>query len=225
MTMYTASTLLGKRKQAIFLIGLFVSAVSFFGATIFLPRYETVTDFQIVQTGNTGQDFYTLFKTSEYLGKVFSEAILSERYIQAVIETGSLKAEGLPVDPRERLSLWREEVSVEKNAELGMLRVIVKNDSQREAERVSKGIASVLIEKNNLFRGGEEKSVEVRVLSGPMTERNPSFTEIGVLMIVTFIGGVLAASAVILGRSGVLFSRDTHTAFTVPRDMFRRPMA
>ena len=65
----------------------------------------------------------------------------------------------LPVDPRERLSLWREEVSVEKNAELGMLRVIVKNDSQREAERVSKGIASVLIEKNNLFRGGEELSL------------------------------------------------------------------
>lgn len=225
MTMHTVSAILWKQKQTILLVALFVAAVSFFTYTILAPRYESTTDFQIVQMGNTGQDFYTLFKTSEYLGKVFGEAIESERFIQAVIESGSLKAENLPVDPNDRLTLWRDEISFEKNVELGMFRVIVKNDSQREADRISKGIATVLIEKNSLFRGGEEKSVEVRVLSGPLSERNPNFAEIAIFVGVMFVVGLLLASAFILARHGVLFRRDTHTVFTIPRDMFRRPMA
>lgn len=225
MTIFTATTLLGKQKRTLLLAGLLFGAVSFFAYTVTVPRFEAQTDFQIVQTGNTGQDFYTLFKTAEYFGKIFSEAIESERFLTAVQDAGGFNRDTLSTDSVQALSLWRDMVTVEKNVELGIMRVSIVSDSQREAERASKALATVLVEKNSLFHGGDAKSIEVRILSGPLVERNPSFVEILSTVGIAFVGGVIVTSLLILWRHGVLFGRDTHSAFTIPRDMFRRPMA
>lgn len=181
--------LLGEKKGSLLLAGIFVAAVSFFTVTAFSPRVKVTTDYMVVQTNTQSQDFYSIFKSSEYLGKVLSESIWSERFINAVLETGKVSKEFLPMDKSERLKAWRSMVSVEKNIELGMISVTVKSDTDREAGKVMQAISDVLITKNVEFRGGDEKAVEIRILSGPITERNPAPKELVAIIALGFLAG------------------------------------
>lgn len=181
--------LLSEKRGSIFLFGIFVAAAVFFTETAISPRYAVRTDFMVVQSSSS-QDFYTLFKSSEYLGKVLSESMYSERFINAVIETGKVSAQGfLPTDKRERLKSWRSMVSIEKNVELGMLSVIVKADTEREASKVMEALSDVLINRNKEFRGGDEKAVEIRILSGPIADRNPTPKDLLMLSLLGFLAG------------------------------------
>jgi len=173
------------------LIGLLFAALGFFGLMLVEKRYQTSMDFLVVQTNTANQDFYTQFKSSEYLGKVLGEALYSERFINAVLETGKVNAEFLPFDKKDRLHAWSSMVHVEKNLELGVISVRIKGDRERDTARTMEGISDVLINRNNLFRGGDDKSVEIRVLSGPITERTPTVPMIIKVLAASFITGFL----------------------------------
>jgi capsular polysaccharide biosynthesis protein len=184
-------------------IALAFAAVALMFAT--QAKYRADADFLIVQTGSEGKDFYTLFKSSEYLGNVLSNAVGSERFIDAVIETGALNAKSLPADKGDRLKAWKDMVSVKKNLELGVLSVEVKAANERDAARVASGVAQVLIEKNSLFRSGDEKGVEIRTLSGPIIEYNLGSTKLGAAAAAGFLAGFLIVllTAVIKNETAV----------------------
>lgn len=172
-------------------LGFLFAVASFFGLMVFEKPFQSGMDFLVVQTNANAQaqDFYTQFKSSEYLGKVLSEAIYSERFIDAVVETGKVNSEFLPFDKKDRLKTWSDMVAVKKNLELGIISVTVKNDRERDAARIMNGIAEVLTQKNSLFRGGDEKSVEVRVLSGPISGQNPTISGIAKVVSAGFFAG------------------------------------
>jgi len=205
------------KRSSLILAGLFVSALSFFSLTLTEERFKTTTDFMVVQTGNVNQDFYTLFKTAEYLSKALTEGIKSESFITALIETGKINSEFLPFEKGERLAKWREIVSIEKDVELGVLRVSLKSENEKTAKRVMDGVGEVLIQKNMLFRGGEEKSVDVRVLSGPITKRNPSPRDIVIVLTSGFLAGVGLILLFLTFRMGEL--PLARPKLSIPKDM------
>lgn len=191
--------LLRSKMGALILSGLLFGVLGFFGLMVTEKPFQTKMDFLVVQANATNQDFYTQFKSSEYLGKILSEAVHSDRFIDALVETGKVSKEFLPFDKSQRLAAWSKMVTVEKNLELGILSVTVKGDRERDVARVMEGIAQVLTEKNVLFRGGDEKSVEIRVLSGPILEQNPGLSKILKVVAMAFIAGFfLAAFAVVV---------------------------
>jgi capsular polysaccharide biosynthesis protein len=190
-----------KQKMSLMvLIGLLFAALGFTGLMLFEKRYQSTTDFLIVQTNTGNQDFYTQFKSSEYLGKLLGESIGSERFINAVIGTGKINAEVLPFDKKNRLESWNRMVKVEKNLELGVITVTVKSDSDRDAARLMDGISDVLINQNSLFRGGDPGQVEIRVLSGPIVERTPTVSSLVKVVVAAFFFGFFLVYAVALGR-------------------------
>ncbi|MDP3957132.1 MAG: hypothetical protein Q8Q10_01350 [bacterium] len=158
-------------------------------------------DFLVVQTNVGNQDFYTQFKSSEYLGKILSEAIYSERFINAVVETGKVNTEFLPFDKKDRLKTWSEMVFVKNNLELGIISVTVKSDRERDAARIMDGITLVLTQQNSLFRGGDEKSVDIRILSGPILERNPTKSEIFKVVLGGFFAGFFLTGVWLIVRN------------------------
>ncbi len=190
-----------EKKGSILLAGVFVAALSFFVVTLVSPRFKVTTDFMVVQSGAPTQDFYTLFKSSEYLGRVLAESMMSERFINAVVETGQVSKEFLPMEKRDRLKAWREMVTVTSNADLGMLSVTVKADTDREAGSIMQAIAETLVKKNIEFRGGDEKSAEVRILSGPISEKNPSPKELIAIILVAFAAGAALMSLRVAWRT------------------------
>ena len=172
------------------LIGLFVAFISIIGLFFAQSRYQSSTDFLIVQSNTENRDFYTLFKSSEYLGNVLASALYSEKFIDAVNETGNLNTRLFPANKSEKLKTWKNMVLVKKNLDLSMLSVTVKADTDRDASRMMNGISQVLIEKNALFRSGDDKGIEIRVLSGPITEQNPSKSTLILVLLGGFVTGL-----------------------------------
>ena len=202
--------LIKARIGSILLSGTLLAGISFFALVMIEKPFQSEMDFLIVQTNAGGQDFYTQFKSSEYLGKVLSEALFSERFIDTVVETGKVNSEFLPFDKKDRLKEWSKMVSVKKNLELGIISVTVKNDRERDASRVISGIAEVLTQKNSLFRGGDEKSVEIRVMSGPINQQNPTFVEMIKVILAGFFSGCFLSGFFITLRYEALRKKSMH---------------
>lgn len=183
--------LLSGKFWTMVLFGLLFAAVSFLGLMIFVKPFQSTTDFLVVQAGGQGQDYYTQFKSSEYLSKILSRAVYSEHFINAVVETGKVNKEFLPLDKKERLKAWSKIVDVQKNLELGVITISVKSDRERDMARIMSGVTDVITQKNAYFRGGDENSVEVRVISGPINEQNPTVGKILLAVSSGFVAGFL----------------------------------
>jgi hypothetical protein len=172
------------------LAGLLLAAATFAGLSVFGRGYSAQSDFLIVQADASNKDFYTLFKSSEYLGKVLSEAMYSDRFIQAALDTGKIQDTVLPIGGSDRIDAWKKMIVVNRNAELGMLSVQVRAQSERDAVKTIQAVDEVLVGQNALFRAGDEKSVEIRTLSGPIVRRTPSIERIVLSVGAAFILGM-----------------------------------
>jgi capsular polysaccharide biosynthesis protein len=199
------------RASLIIVVALFVSVASFLFLIFSEDTFKVRTDFLVTQNNPNSQDFYAMSRSSEYIGKVLSEAMYSERFLDAVIETGKISASSFPLDKKDRLNQWSDSVRVTKNLELGMIQVEVLNDNQKEALRVSQAIEEVLTQKNSLFRGGDEKSVDVRVLTGPIVENNPSIAQLITVVIGGFLFGGLLSVLWLFVRTEIFPKRNRET--------------
>ena len=124
-----------------------------------------------------------------------------ERFVDALVDTGKVNREFLPFDQGQRLTTWGKMVTVENNLELGILSVTVKGSTARDVSRIMDGVSQVLTEKNMLFRGGDEKSIEIRILSGPILTQNPTMTQILKVVVAAFLAGVFIAAFFMIVRS------------------------
>ncbi len=200
MTFSSLLTLLRHKLGILFLGGVLCAAVAFGALISVQPPYSSSMDFLLVQGNTSGQDFYTAFKSSEYLGKVLTQAMYSERFITEVIATGKMNERFLPINKKDRLDEWAKLLTVRNNLELGIMSVSVKGKSDRDTARIMEGVATVLTEKNALFRSGDEKSVEIRVLSGPILEMQPAFKKLMAVVIGGFFSGIFLASFFVIVR-------------------------
>jgi len=200
MSIFDVAKVLGRRVVSIVMAGVVVALFALGALILVQPKYSSSMDFLLVQANTNGQDFYSAFKSAEYLGKVLSQAIYSERFITAVIESGKMDDRFLPANKKERLDEWANIITVRNNLELGIISVSVDGQSDRDAARIMSGVAEVLTQKNALFRSGDEKSVEVRVLSGPILEIQPTFQKLLLVAFTGFLSGLFLMSSVVILR-------------------------
>lgn len=181
------------------LFGFFVASLSFFLLVTKEKNFKVGTDYLIVQNQTSTQDFYTLSKSAEYIGKILKEGSYSELFINEVVKTGKVNAEFLPFDKKERLKAWSNAVSVGLNPDLGIITVQVFENDQKKAVAISQAIAEVLTTKSSLFYG-EGQSINVKILSGPVLEKNPSIINIIFVSIGGFVLGIMLSSLWVISR-------------------------
>ena len=181
--------LVKKRLGAIALAGLLAASLSFLFLVVSEKNFKANTDFLIIQNQTESQDFYSLFKSAEYVRDVLSESVYSELFINEVIKTEKVNSEFLPFDKRKRLKEWSKIVKVKSGSQPGIISVEVLGDDQKEVFDISESIIEVMITKNQIFRG--EGNLEVKVLSGPIIEKNPGLRDIVMAVMGGFILGFL----------------------------------
>lgn len=184
---------LRENLKKMILFGVLLAALSFLILVVFQKNYKASTDFLIVRSQSGSQDYYSLTKSAEYLGKVLGESIYSELFINEAKKTGKMSAEILPFEERERLKEWKKNVKIKRVPELGIFKVEVLGNKQPDVANISQAIAEVLVNNNKAFLG-DAQTVEIKVLSGPIIERNPSAEEIILAVVAGFIFGILLSA-------------------------------
>lgn len=178
------------KSASVFLLGILVAALAFLFLVIAEKNYKVSTEFLVVENKQGTQDFYSLSKSAEYMGRVLGEAVRSEIFINEVIKTGKVDREFLPFDKKRKISQWNKEVKVSNNFQLGIIHIEVFNNNRTEALTISEAVKEVLTQKSKLFLG-ENQTVEVKVISGPIAEKNPDIKTIAMTMAGGFILGAL----------------------------------
>ncbi len=175
-------------------LGIAIAVFGVAAAFVMQERFKVSADFMI-SSSQEGQDYYTATRSAEYMSRVLSEIVYSESFIAAVVDTKRVDTAFLPRDKKDRLETWSEMLQVKKNGELGLIRISVTGESDREVLRISQAIIAVLGEKSGELFGGGGNDVRVRLLSGPIIENNPSASELGGIILAGLILGVFAVFA------------------------------
>lgn len=166
-----------KEWGMIVLVGLLAGALSFVALVGTQKSFRANSDLLVVQNQNGFSDYYALSKSADYLAGVLIESIYSEKFLEEVNATGIISTNFLPVDKLERLKEWNRIVRVSKNSNTGMLSIEVFGDTQNQVLEISNAILNVLTNKSFLFLG-KGQDIEIRILSGPLYEKNPSIANI-----------------------------------------------
>jgi capsular polysaccharide biosynthesis protein len=176
-------------KSAI-LAGMFLGAVSFLTLVATQKSFKSSLDLLVVQNQTGSADYYTMSRSADYLTNIITESVYSEKFLSEAFATGKISSSLLPRDNAERLKEWQKIVSVKKNSNVGILNVNIFADTQNQAAEISAAVADVLQNKNSLFLG-QGQNLEIRILSGPIIEKNPSVSQIALASVGGMVTGTL----------------------------------
>lgn len=180
-----------KRIEVMIFIGLLSAAFAFLGAITTQKSYRSTTDLLLVQNQPGYPDYYAMFKSSEYLSKVLVDAVYSEKFLDEMAANGIIATTSfLPDGKAERLKAWRKSVETSRSADSGIVTIEVFNDNSRDTGKIAESMITVLTTKNKMFLG-EGKDVEVRVLSGPMVEKNMDTAKVAGIIGGGMVAGML----------------------------------
>lgn len=196
---YSTVSFISRRWRKATYFGIVFAALAFVAVFLIGPDYAVRTDYLVSQDGAMNKDYYSLTRSAEYMSRVLTEVAGSERFIDAVIETGKVGQDFLPADKRDRLASWKRMVRIDKKLDLGIIGVTVSSDDLKTAQKVSLAVSQVFTERNGRFLGSGDTNVPVSVLSGPITERNPSGTRAALALLggfgTGFVGYLLLSFA------------------------------
>lgn len=197
-----------KRKTGLILFsGVVVSIIAFFSLLMFQLAYRADIDFIVSPKNAMGTDYYSLSRSSEYLGKALAQIVVSEKFMEAGFDSGLVDRTEFPVDKKDRLKEWSDTVSVSRGSEGGMLHVRVLAKSSRSVERTAKAVTDILSNNATDFLGSGSE-VDIRILSGPIVDRNPSLAELAFGTIGGFILGAFFVIFSVLYRISVRVNQN-----------------
>lgn len=182
---------LAKNRKGVLILGaLFLAAISFFFLVVTQKSFKASSDVLITQNQTGYADYYTLSKSADYLSSVITESIYSEKFLDEVIATKMMNPDFLPQDKVKRLKVWNDTVKTSKNTGIGIVRLEIFAASQKQAVDISNAVLSVITNKSSLFLG-QGQNVEVKILSGPIWEKNPSLGNLILATVGGFVVGFL----------------------------------
>ncbi|MFA4817305.1 MAG: hypothetical protein WC608_01110 [Parcubacteria group bacterium] len=178
------------RVKSMILSGLLVAALSFLFLVTTQYNFRASSDVLVVQNQNGFTDYYALSKSADFLTSVLVESAYSEKFISEVKNTNLVSAAFLPANKLDALKKWESMVKISRNPSLGIVHVEVFGADQKQVTDISNAIIQVMTTKNFLFLGSGQ-NLDVRVLSGPIWEKNPTVANIAVTMISGFLVGIV----------------------------------
>lgn len=172
------------------LFGLLLGALSFLILVMTQKNFRSSADILMSQSQTGTTDYYALSQSTNYLTNILAQSIYSEKFLDEVSATGKISTAFLKGDNAQKLKAWKKIVAVKNNSSVGIMSIQVFGDTQIQTDQLSQAILDIIVNHNSFFLG-QDQNVNVRVLSGPIVEKNPSFTQIMMSCLGGFVVGML----------------------------------
>lgn len=148
--------------------------IAFIVSVILPAKYQSDISMIVVQKQATEKvDAFSATKSAEFLSNIFTQAIYTTSFFNAVQEAPFEVKRDFSRDPEEREKEWDKLISVRKVNNTGIIHISVFEPSRSTAENTAKAIAYVLTTQGENYHGGGER-VEVRLIDGPNTPLRPT---------------------------------------------------
>ena len=185
---------LKKRWKFIFLIGLFVAALSF-GASLLWPlKYRADAQVLIISKTRAGVDPYTVVKSAERVGENLVEVMKTDDFMQKVRAVEGYQLDWSQLDAlneRQKRRAWPKMVNGSVVYGTGMVNVSVYHQDSALAKRFAGAVSQALSSQAWEYVGGD---VILKVVNSPIATRWPVQPNIPVNAALGFIAGTLLAA-------------------------------
>ena len=135
------------------------------------------TDLQIVQQTPT-EDFYSMFKGSEYIAKAIEEMIDSEEFMNKILkEDKNLEKIIMAPTLEKKLKKWGELVKIDDVTVHGRFSVYVSSEDLDFAKSLSLKVADTIINNNSMYQGEATKKRKIVIVKNQEGETIDQYEE------------------------------------------------
>jgi len=164
--------LIGRKKQTIAIIVL-VALIITAGASLISPLKYSATSRLLVIQNTAGTDPYTVSKSNEYLGNLFSQVVYSGSFYNFVMSSPyNIDKNYFSGTYDQQLKLWGKTVTTKTYSDTGIIEVNVYHPDPSQAQQIDLAINDVLMNKNGNYQGSGD-AIKVNIIDQPLVSSYP----------------------------------------------------
>lgn len=135
-------------------------------------KYSVSSRLLVIQDSSTS-DVYSLSRSNEYLGNLFSQVVYSSSFYDQVLSSRYNVEKGyFSGDYGQQLKKWRKTVSTKTQGDTGIIEVNVYHPQVAEAKKIALAVNDILINNNKDYQGSQ--NVKVKILDQPLASSYPT---------------------------------------------------
>lgn len=180
--------------KEVLMIGVLFGLI-FFSINSFLPiKYEADASILIVQKNAVGLDAYKEVKSAEFVGKIISEVMLSNSFMEGVVAKNEKAKQIIYKESNfeDRLDKWQDSLSINQVSNTGALNLSFYSDNKESSYQILSTIIDVLKNDGEKYHGNTD--IGIKVINNPYYLNDPA--SLG--FIASFLGGFIFGIALIL---------------------------
>lgn len=160
-------------------------------ATFLQPlQYRSKTRLLVVQSAK-GEDPYTISKSNEYLGNLFSQVVYSNSFFNLVMDSKfNIDKKYFGNTSNREMKIWKKNISSKSLGDTGIISIDVYHSDPYQAKQISLAINDVLINKNFNYQG-LGTLVRVTVIDQPIVSNYPVKPNIIINIILAIFTGII----------------------------------
>ncbi len=163
--------LIKNKKGTIFSLSFLLVVIVMLVSLLSPLKYTAKSRVLVIQNAGSA-DAYSVSRSNEYLGNLFSQVAYSGSFFTAVLNSRySIDSSYFSSEYSERIKLWRKTVSTKTFADTGIIEINVFHVNRDQARLISLAVNDVLINQNSDYQGGQ--GVKISVLDQPVVSDYP----------------------------------------------------
>jgi len=158
--------------QTITLVTLVLVVLSLVFSLVQPFEYKSRVEFLIVQKQTYNLDAYAATRASEKMASNLASIIKTKSFYDKVM-AGSfgISRANFPNDEIKLRKAWQDKISTQVFPETSILSVDIFDKNKREADKIAKGVAGVLVNDSAEYHGGSD--VSIKVVNQPLVSNHP----------------------------------------------------
>jgi capsular polysaccharide biosynthesis protein len=163
-----------KRKRGTIASLSFLLIVLVMGVSLLNPlKYSAKSRLLVVQNA-VGADPYSVSRSNEYLGNLFSQVAYSGSFFNLVLNSQyNIDKTYFGGSYGEQLKLWQKTISTKTQSDTGIIEINVYHPNPDQARLISLAVNDILINQNANYQGGGQ-GVKVSILDQPLVSDYPN---------------------------------------------------
>lgn len=172
MEFYDFINLLKRKKGTIFSL-VFIVIILSLGLSLLNPlKYGAKSRLLVVQN-TSGADSYTMSKSNEYIGNLFSQVAYSGSFYNLVLESPyNIDKNYFSGDYNSQIKTWNKTIQTKTLSDTGIIEINIYHPNPYQAQQIALAVNDILINKNSNYQGTGQ-AIKVNVIDQPLISNYP----------------------------------------------------
>lgn len=164
--------LLKRKKQTIFTVVFIVLIITLIVSLVGPLKYGAKSRLLVIQN-TAGTDPYTVSKSNEYLGNLFSQVAYSSSFFDFVLNSNyNIDKNYFSGSYNQQLKLWQKTVQTKTLSDTGIVEIMIYHPDPYQAQQIALAVNDVLINKNSNYQGNGE-AIKINIIDQPLVSTYP----------------------------------------------------